>query len=90
MTRALWKGPFIDHNLFKNKNRKSNLKLWSRSSVIPALLVGETVLVHSGKEFKRVAITREKVGFKFGEFSFTRRYTLKQRTQKIISKSIKK
>lgn len=88
MTRALWKGPFIDHNLFKNK--KSNLKLWSRSSVIPALLVGETVLVHSGKEFKRVAITREKVGFKFGEFSFTRRYTLKQKTQKIISKSIKK
>jgi len=90
MTRALWKGPFIDPNLLKNKNKRPNLKLWSRSSVIPASLVGETVLVHSGKEFKKVAVTREKVGFKFGEFSFTRRYTLKQKTQKIISKSLKK
>jgi ribosomal protein S19 len=33
--------------------------------------------VHNGKEFKKIFITREKIGFKFGEFSFTKKYTKK-------------
>jgi small subunit ribosomal protein S19 len=81
MSRSLWKGLFIDPKLLKNKKQKANSKIWSRSSAIPSSLIGETVFVHNGKEFKRVSITREKIGFKFGEFSFTRRYTLKQKTQ---------
>jgi len=39
--------------------------------------------VHNGKEFKNVVVTREKLGYKFGEFSFTRKYKVKQNlTQK--------
>jgi len=90
MSRSLWKGLFIDPKLLKNKKQKANSKIWSRSSVIPSSLIGETVFVHNGKEFKRVSITREKIGFKFGEFSFTRRYTLKQKTQNSIVKKVKK
>lgn len=70
MSRSNWKGPFLNKSFLK-KNLKS--RVWSRCSTIPYYLIGVSVLVHSGKEFKKVFITREKVGFKFGEFAFTRK-----------------
>jgi len=89
MTRSLWKGPFLDSFLVKplKVSSKKNYKIWSRGSVIPSSLIGETVYIHNGKEFKSITITRERIGFKFGEFSFTRKYTNKQ---KAIKKAIKK
>jgi len=70
MTRSLWKGFFLDSCFLKKP--KTNFNIWSRSSSIPVSLIGKTVLVHNGKEFKKLLITREKIGFKFGEFVFTR------------------
>jgi len=90
MTRSSWKGPFIDPVFYKKAQENKNFKIWCRSSVIPSSLIGETVFVHNGKEFKRILISREKVGFKFGEFSFSRKYTLKQKTSKVIAKTKKK
>lgn len=79
MRRSKWKGNFIDNSILKlSFQKKKQLKIWSRRSVIPSFLVGDTVLIYNGKEFKKVKITREKVGFKFGEFSTTRRYKSKQ------------
>ncbi len=79
MRRSKWKGNFIDNSIIKlSTQNKKQLKVWSRSSVIPAFLIGATVLIYNGKEFKKIKITREKVGFKFGEFSTTRRYKSKQ------------
>jgi len=72
MRRSKWKGNFIDNSVLKlSFQKKKQLKIWSRRSVIPAFLIGDTVLIYNGKEFKKVKITREKVGFKFGEFSTT-------------------
>lgn len=84
MGRSSWKGPFVDSSILReNQNKpKKNFKIWSRNSVIPEFLLGQTVLVHNGKEFKNVAITREKLGYKFGEFSFTRKYNVKQKLVK--------
>ncbi len=80
MSRSKWKGNFIDQAVLKIKdNSKKQLKLWSRRSVIPSFLIGSTVLIYNGKEFKKVVITREKVGFKFGEFCTTRRYKSKSK-----------
>ena len=53
-----------------------------KNSVIPEFMINKTVLVHNGKEFKNVTVTREKVGFKFGEFSVTRKYNVKTKTLK--------
>lgn len=72
MARSKWKGPFVGNSILKNSVLKKG-KIWCRSSVIPSFLVGEAVHIHNGKEFKRVVITREKVGFKFGDFSLTRK-----------------
>ncbi len=80
MSRSKWKGNFIDKAVLKAKTEnKKQIKLWSRKSVIPAFLIGSTVLIYNGKEFKKVIITREKIGFKFGEFCTTRKYKSKSK-----------
>lgn len=81
MTRAKWKGPYVDLNVLKDKK-----KIWSRSSTIPGILIGKSVLIHNGREFKRILITRDKVGFKFGEFSFTRKHIPKQNNNSLKQK----
>lgn len=89
MSRSKWKGPFMDYRTLIKKKIYPNL--WLRSSVIPNRLVNTIVCVHNGKEFKRVIITKEKVGFKLGEFSFTRKLHTKitkktKKTTKPLSK----
>lgn len=55
--------------------KKKNKNIWSRNSTIPESLIDQSVLVHNGNKFIKTYITREKVGFKFGEFSYTRKFT---------------
>jgi small subunit ribosomal protein S19 len=74
MSRSKWKGPFIQTFLLKN-NKKNYI--WSRNSIITTKFLNKNIFVHNGKEFKKIFITREKIGFKFGEFSFTKKYTKK-------------
>jgi small subunit ribosomal protein S19 len=75
-SRAQWKGPFIGEKLKSTLLKKEQLKdlTYERDAIIPNLLVGKTILVHNGKELKRVFINREKVGYKFGEFAYTRKF----------------
>lgn len=89
MSRSKWKGPYIDsilfnlksklhYSLFKNQlfEEKKNLKFFkiqSRSSTITPEFVNTVALVYDGKQYKRVYITQNKIGHKFGEFSHSRR-----------------
>jgi len=83
MSRSIWKKLFVDSFLVKSfKSFKSTKKIWSRRSSIPSSFVGKTVLVYNGKEFKKLAVKREHLGFKFGEFSLTKKYTKKIVTKK--------
>lgn len=78
MSRSIWKKLFLDSFLVKPVKSLSNVKkIWSRRSSIPSSLVGKTVLVHNGKDFKKLSVKREHLGFKFGEFSLTKKYTKK-------------
>ena len=77
MSRSNWKGPFIEKNLLINSVIINNKKIYSRRSTITSNFIGKSVLVYNGKLFKKIFITREKVGFKFGEFCFTRQYQIK-------------
>lgn len=78
MSRSVWKGLFLKKFLVK----KFLNKIWSRNCSIPFSCVNRKVLVYNGKEFKRIFITREKVGYKFGEFVYTRKFTKKVKTIK--------
>lgn len=76
MKRSAWKNCYIASSIYKTQtNLKKNI--WSRQSTIPEFLIGKYVLVHNGKNFLKVYITREKVGYKFGEFAKTRKFTKK-------------
>lgn len=86
MSRSKWKGPFVDISLVKIKKSLPIQKVWSRRSIILKKFIGKTFLVHTGKSFKRLYITREKVGYKFGEFCFTRAFKKKTPKKKIKTK----
>ena len=89
MCRSNWKGNFITRFLLKKVTK--DVKVWSRNSVVPSNLIGLYAFIHNGKNFKKLLITREKVGFKFGDFAFTRKYISKKKIVKTnISKKIKK
>jgi len=87
MSRSKWKGNFLNKAIEKlaqkkRLNSKKKIKIWSRNSVIPSFLIGKIVFIHNGKEFKKITITREKIGFKFGEFSSTRFFKAKKTDNK--------
>ena len=84
MARSAWKSSFLDFFLLSKKNliNKQNPKIWSRRSTVPSFLIGKTVQIHNGKTFRKILITREKVGYKFGDFSFTRNYFRKFKKKK--------
>ena len=81
MSRAIWKGPFIDPSLIKKVNQqkdqsnKKPIKTWSRKSTIIPDFVGFSFLVHNGKKFIPITISEDMVGHKLGEFSPTRQFS---------------
>ena len=80
MSRAIWKGPFVEASLLKQveKNRSTNnsapIKTWSRKSTIIPDFIGISFLIHNGKKFIPIKISEEMVGHKLGEFSPTRTF----------------
>ena len=81
MSRAIWKGPFVDPSLLKKVEKQKNetgrkpIKTWSRKSTILPDLVGISFLVHNGKKFIPITISEDMVGHKLGEFSPTRQFS---------------
>ena len=78
MARSLKKGPFVQQALLdkvdklNDAGQKRPVKTWARSSLITPDLVGQTFLVHNGKDFVSVYATENMVGHRLGEFSQTR------------------
>ena len=83
MNRSKWKGPYSIP--FKLKQEKVNKKIWLRSCTILNSIVGTIISVYNGNEFKRIIITRGRVGFKFGEFSVTRKFRMKKKVNRTKS-----
>lgn len=68
-------------------NKKTNKnKIYDKSLIIPQSFIGKAVLVYNGKEFKKIIIDREKIGFRFGEFVLTKKYTKKLKPLKNTNK----
>ena len=82
MSRSIWKGPFLDKFLLKQRLKKTRKIIWSRRSVISFIYLNKQVSVYNGKIFKRIFITREKIGYKFGAFVFTRKYNKSKKSKK--------
>lgn len=92
MSRSSWKGFFLSKSI-KKKIKSRSVIIWSRSSAIPASLMNKRVFVHNGNSFRALLITQEKIGLKFGEFSYTRKKINKSsfvKNKKIVKKKTKK
>lgn len=80
MGRSIKKGPFVDAKLLarvvamNEKNEKTVLKTWSRSSTIFPDMVGHTIAVYDGRKHVPVYVSEDMVGHKLGEFAPTRTY----------------
>ena len=80
MTRAIWKGPFVEESLIKkvekqkNETNKKPIKTWSRKSTIIPEFVGVSFLIYNGKKFIQLTISEDMVGHKLGEFAPTRTF----------------
>jgi small subunit ribosomal protein S19 len=80
VSRAVWKGPFVDGYLLKKADtvreagRREVIKTWSRRSTILPQFVGLTFGVHNGRKFIPVFVTENMIGHKLGEFSLTRTF----------------
>jgi len=77
MSRSKWKGPYVNEKIINQINIKTFLnnnfiKTTSRNSEIINTFVGLTFEIHTGKTFLKLEITEDMVGYKFGEFVFTR------------------
>jgi len=77
MSRSNWKTKVFNVNLILKCAKKElsfvEKNIFSRTSSIPASLINTVVSIHNGSLFKNLLITREKVGFKFGDFVHTRK-----------------
>ena len=78
MSRAVWKGPFVEASLLKRveklKKDKKPIKTWSRKSTIIPDFIGVSFLVYNGKKFIPITISEDMVGHRLGEFSPTRQF----------------
>jgi ribosomal protein S19 len=68
MSRSKWKISFFEQSLLKSNTKKVR----ARSSVIPSCLINKSIFIYTGLDFKKIYVSREKVGFKAGEFALTR------------------
>jgi len=65
--------PYIHKNIIElHKKNKKNLKVFYRSSKILPSFVDQTFLIHNGKGFFQILVTPEMVGYRFGEFAYTK------------------
>ena len=80
MSRSLKKGPYVDERLLAKVERqqgrgaKEPIKTWARDCTIVPDFVGQTFLVHNGRQFIRLYVTEDTVGHKLGEFAPTRTF----------------
>jgi small subunit ribosomal protein S19 len=80
MSRSIKKGPYVDQKLFAKVLRQQQgssvdaIKTWARACTVVPEFVGQTFLVHNGKDFLRVYVTENMVGHKLGEFAPTRTF----------------
>jgi small subunit ribosomal protein S19 len=79
MPRSTRKGPYVEERLLEKiqkakRGDSTEIKTWSRSSMVTPEMVGLTIKVHNGKLHLPVSIVENMVGHKLGEFAPTRTF----------------
>ena len=91
MARPFWKGFFYTNYVFKcsyilkikKQWKGKNKVIFDKSINIPKIFLGYKFNVYKGCFFRTIAVNKYILGYKLGEFSFTRKpfkYTIKAKT----------
>jgi small subunit ribosomal protein S19 len=78
MGRSLKKGPYVDQRLLAKVERQQRtgirepIKTWARDCTIVPEFIGQTFLVHNGRQFMKLYVTEDMIAHKLGEFAPTR------------------
>ncbi len=76
MSRSLWKGYYTKIKLNKNfLLKRIPIKIWAKNSTISQIFLNKKVSVYNGRDFKYLSLTKDHLGFKFGQFISTRKFT---------------
>ena len=84
MSRSSWK-PYFKHKDFLvqytkyNNDKKHNIVLFNRSTIIEPYMVGLQIQVYNGIRFYLVLIKDNMVGHCLGEFAYTRKKPVKKK-----------
>ncbi len=54
-------------------NKRSDYYIWSRRSLVTDKFVGKRVAVYNGRRFLSFIVRKSMIGYKFGEFSLTKK-----------------
>jgi len=92
MARSKWKAPYIKSSLiYKINGMRSHttfVYIKERSSVILPHFVGMVFKIYTGREYIRRNVTQEIVGYKLGEFSWTRKHgQIHRKRYRVIKKN---
>jgi len=89
MCKSIWKPLFFNKNLFikvfrlkKKNSKKKYFLIYNKTSTIVNTFVGVLVRIYKGNLYRKLFITKYIIGFKFGEFAYTRKpflYPLKKK-----------
>ena len=71
MIRANWKGPYVNLKKLKTNTSQKPITVSRNTEIVP-LFSGSTFTIHNGKKHINLKVTSEMIGYKFGEFVFTR------------------
>lgn len=87
MSRSIWKLGYQHPSLLKLaskniKNKKGNIKIWDRATVITSDLINTNIEIYNGQKFLPLLVAPEMVGYKFGEFAFTRKRCIHKKKNK--------
>ena len=72
-------------SITKNEKNKKNLKTYKRASYILPEYLDHIIYVYNGMSFKKLRITEDMIGTKFGQYVFTRKIC-KHKIKKVIKK----
>ena len=74
MSRSVWKTPIILNENFSRSNKI--IKITKRNSIVSLKFLNKMVSIHNGKVFVNIFINKSKIGYRFGEFVYSRKYCI--------------
>jgi len=69
----LGKGKFFKPFYRNMVNKRSDFYIWTRRALVTDKFVGKRVAVYNGRRFLSFIVRKSMIGYKFGEFSLTKK-----------------